>query len=339
MSGRIVILFLLLVGTASPQNNREFSQQNLAWRVRLHLALAGGGSCDSSMRVALMGNANFPVAEGFASRDCVVVFYQVPAGAYHAVVDGQSLQSTNVAVELSPSDFSDIQDLEVKVKPIGRVGVTNGLPANSFVSVADLGVPAAAEKEFAKASHLIEKQDWDKAIDRLQKAVTIYPSFAAAYNNLGVVYSRVGNRARGREALQKAISIDDHLVPAYVNLSRISIVANNFAEADTLLGKATELAPPDATTLVLLAYVEAREEHLDQTIATSRQAHAMTQGQHAFVHLAAAHAFEQKRMIAESVAELQMYLSEDPTSPQAGEVRKAIATLQASHAVAGGKPE
>ena len=60
------------------------------------------------------------------------------------------------------------------------------------------------------------------------------------------------------------------------------------------------------------------------------EAHALTEGQHAFVHLAAAHAFEQKGRIPDAIAELQVFLAEDKTSPQSEEVRKALVTLQAA---------
>jgi tetratricopeptide (TPR) repeat protein len=328
MPGRTVVLFLLLVGCASAQSNRQLGTSGLAWRVRVHLNLAGGASCDASTHVELMGANSMPVARGFASRQCLVEFFRIPAGAYQVTVDGPNVQDTSTDVQVAASDQSDIQDVEVRIRPAGEFNQVGGLPGNAFISAVDLAIPASAAKEFGKASRFIEKQDWGKAIEKLQKAVAIDPGFAAAYNNLGVAYSRAGDTARGREALQKAIGINDHLASAYVNLSRISIAANNFAEAETLLGKASSIAPTDATTMVLLAYVQARQEHLDQTIATCRQAHATIPGQHAFVHLAAAHAFEQKRMIGDSISELQLYLGEDPTSPQADEVRRAIVTLQ-----------
>jgi tetratricopeptide (TPR) repeat protein len=276
-----------------------------------------------------MGDSNVPVTEGVADRGCVVEFFHVPSGGYQLTVVGPTIQDTATDVQVNSSDVSDIQDIEVRVRRAGETSLLNGLPVNSLISSADLGVPAVAAKEFTKAYHLIEKEDWHKAIERLQKAVTIYPNFAAAYNNLGVAYSYAGDPNRGREALQRAISIAERLAPAYVNLSRISIKANDFPEAETLLDKAAAIAPVDSTTLVLLAYVEARNGHLDEAIATSRRAHAATPG-HAFVHLAAAHAFEQKGKIGDSIAELNLFLAEDPTSPQAETVRKAISTLEAT---------
>jgi tetratricopeptide repeat protein len=333
MAGRAAVLFFLLGSSVLAQTNRRLPSLNLAWHVRVHLVVARGTSCDPTIQVALINGVGFPVTAGAVNRDCTVDFFQVAPGSYQLTVIGPSIQSSNLDVVLNPSGLTDIQDLEVKVRSSSSSDQTIGLPMSSFVSATDLGIPAGAAKEFGKANRLIEKQDWNKAIERLQKAIAIYPTFAAAYTNLGLMYSRIGDRARACDSLQKAIRINDHFVPAYVTLSRINIAANDFAGAETLLRKAAVFTPSDAMTLVLLAYVEVVQEHFDETIATSRQAHATTRGQHAFVHLAAARAFEQKRLISDSIAELRLYLSEDPASPQANEVRKAMATLESTYQV------
>jgi regulator of sirC expression with transglutaminase-like and TPR domain len=47
------------------------------------------------------------------------------------------------------------------------------------------------------------------------------------------------------------------------------------------------------------------------------------------LHLVAANAYEQQNKIAQSISELQTYLSEEPTDSRGEKVRNAIATLQA----------
>lgn len=328
MTGRLVTLFFFLfLGSASAQSNRPFPVPSAAWRVRVHVIFAGRGACDSSTHVVLASEAGSVVGDGFTDGECLVEFPNVRPGNYRATVVGRDIGHMETAdVEVNSYDMEDV---EVRVRRIGESESTS-LPVNALISAADLGIPFGAAKEFDRANRLIGKQDWAKAVERLRKAVAIYPDYAAAYNNLGVVYTHLGDRILGRQALQKAITLDDRLAPAYVNLSRISIAANDFPEAETLLGKAASLAPTDAITFVLLAYVQARDQHLDQVVATGRQAHTLSHGQHAFVHLAAAHAFEQKSQIPDAISELQLFLVEDKTSPQAEEVRKALATLQAT---------
>ena len=163
----------------------------------------------------------------------------------------------------------------------------------------------------------------------LQKALAMYPNYAAAYNNLGAAYSRMGNVADARSALQQAIALNDHLAAAYVNLARVDFLEKDFPDAESLLNKASSLGPPDVNQFKLLAYAQVMDQHFDQAIETAHRAHSSQVRAHAFLHLAAANAYEQEKKIGDSIAELQTYLSEEPGAPRAGEVKKAISTLQA----------
>lgn len=203
-------------------------------------------------------------------------------------------------------------------------------PAASYISSADLHMPSNAAREFEKADRLIAKQDWTKATERLRKGLTMYPRSAAAYNNLGAVYSYLGNKMEAREALQRAIALDDRMAPAYVNLGRLSFVENDFPNAESLLSKAISLAPAqNANELYLLAYSQVADHHLDEALRTSRQAHVDKLNGHAFLHLVAANAFEQQNRIQDCISELQLYLREEPTGSSAPKVTEALATLQA----------
>jgi tetratricopeptide (TPR) repeat protein len=241
------------------------------------------------------------------------------------VVSGRDFASTDSSDIVM--DSPDTEELEVRVKRIGERGTDSAHPV---VTVADFKVPIAAMREFRKANEAMAKQDWMKAIQRLQRAVAIYPSYAAAYNNLGVAYARIGDRAKERVALENAISINDHLAPVYVNLARMDIATQNFAEAETALNKATDLDPGDGGALVMLVNVEMMNHHYDEAIATSRKVHAMVQSQHSTVHWVAAHAFEQKKQYDAAIAELVLFLSEEKSGARADQVRKELAEVQSA---------
>jgi len=202
-----------------------------------------------------------------------------------------------------------------------------------FVSVQELRVPPSAAKQFVKANRLIAKRDWAKASESLRKGLAIYPNYAAAYNNLGAVYSRMGKSGEARRALQQAIALDDRLAAAYVNLGRICFLDKDYPGAESFLTKATSLesaANPDE--LFLLAYAQLSDHHLDDALQTSRQAHQAGFSQHGFLHLVAANAYEQQNRIAESISELQLYLSEEPNGRQAEKVSRALVLLKSRSA-------
>ena len=319
MSGRALLFVVLLAGSVSAQ----FDNQSATRRVTIRLVSQDRSVCDSTTRVTLTSMAGL-VASGSPTSDCEIEFTGIAAGTYHLSVSGLHLapfDAGTVAI-----DSSGLREIEV---PIDSGKARNGAPASPIVGVSELNVPSNARKEFDKANELIEKRAFEKAIQRLNKAIAIYPAYTEAYNNLGVVYSRLGDAARESEVLEKALSTNDHFAPAYVNLGRVDIRTGKFSEAEAALNKANSLDPNDAMTLVLLAYVEFMNRHFDEAIATSRKAHSLPQGPHAFVHQVAARAFEQKHDGANAIAELELFLKEEQTGPRAEIARKELATLQA----------
>jgi len=272
----------------------------------------------------------FALAEGSVNGECIAEFFDVPAGRYRVTVNGRDATNAddgNVEVNSAAS-----QDLEVRARHT-QSDMSQWARNAAFVSVGDLGVPSNAAKEFEKANRLIARQDWSKATERLDKGLALYPKYAAGYNNLGAVYSRMGKNAEAREVLQKAIALDDRLAPAYVNLGRLCFLEKDYAGAENFLTKAQRLAPAaNADELLLLAYAQLTDQHLEQALATARQGHLSQFNQHAFLHLVAARAYELQHKIADSVGELETYLREEPNGVQADKVKQALATFQAQTA-------
>lgn len=325
MTGRLIAVVLLLLGTVCAQIQRDSS--DIVRRLRVRISFGDHAPCDSSTRVALTGNRGFALAEGSVNGECTAEFLDVPSGTYHVTVRGSD--ATNA--DDGDVDVNSVitQDVEVRARHTMQSGPSVWARNAAFIPVTELGVPSNAAREFEKASRLIAKQEWAKATERLQKGLAIYPKYAAGYNNLGAVYAHLGNTAQAREALQHAIAIDGRMAPAYVNLGRLSFLEQDYATAESQLTTAISLQPAvNADELFLLAYAQVTDHHLDQALETSREGHANF-SQHAFLHIVAANAYEQQKKIPESMSELKLYLSEEPTGPQADKVRQALATFEA----------
>jgi tetratricopeptide (TPR) repeat protein len=196
------------------------------------------------------------------------------------------------------------------------------------VSAADLNIPESAKKEFDKASAQMAKKNWGKAIAGFNRALALYPDYAAAYNNLGVIYAKTGDRKTEREALQKAVALDDHLAVAYVNLGIMAIAERNFPEAENMLNKATSADPENTQTLVLLANAELLDKHYDQAISNCHKVHSMPHESQALIHYIAARALEHENRASEAVTEFQTFLKEEPSGPRAESVRGELTRLQ-----------
>lgn len=199
--------------------------------------------------------------------------------------------------------------------------------SSGLVTVSELSIPLKARKEFDRALESLRKQHLKQALEQLNKAVSIYPAFPGAYNNLGVVYARLGEAACEREALQKAIELNDHFALAYLNWARMSLANSDFRDAEAALAKVFNLNPSEPTAMVLLAYSQFVQGHFEEAIATSGRAHALGEP-HAFAHRIAARALEQERQWDRAVAELKMFLKEAPNGPQSDSVRRELEMVQ-----------
>jgi tetratricopeptide (TPR) repeat protein len=257
---------------------------------------------------------------------CEVNFVSVPLGSYHLIVSGQTVSATDSGnIDVMSSGNASFG---VKVKRSNDFEWNYGLSTRAFVAASDLAAPARARKEFDKANELLAKQDWARAVEKFNKALALYPSYAVAYNNLGVIYARLGEPQREREALEKAIAINDHFALAYTNLGRMNIADSDFSSAAAALQKASALDPTEAVTLLLLGYAELMEQRFHEAVTTSRRAHEL-QDHPAFVHRVAARALEKQREIGAAIAELEQFLEEEPRGPRADTARKELDIVRA----------
>lgn len=320
MTSRHLVVLFLLAGLAAAQ-----SAAGLATRqVRVRVAFTTGG-CDSSGYVTLVRDQR-KIAEAALNNKCEADFINVPVGSYDLIVYGQAVPMTESG-RIEVTSFGDAR-FEAKVKRKGDSGFKFSVPAQAFVSASDLGIPARARQEFDKANKLLAKQDLLQAVDRLNQAIKIYPDYAEAYNNLGVIYARLGEPQREQEALQKAISLNNHFVQAYVNLGRMNIAAGDFSSADAALNNAAALDPGESITLLLLAYSQFMGQRFEEAVVISRRAHGL-RSHPAFVHRIAARALEQQKQFEGAIAELEQFLQEEPGGSAANEIHKEIEIVRA----------
>ena len=317
MTGRVV-LFLLFASPLSAQADSQTATR----RVIIHIASTQQAGCDRSARATLSGGAGH-IAAGSPNDNCEIIVSDVPLGIYHLGILGSRSSKFEGAVQL---DATTPREVKVEVS-LAAAQPTDVKSRPNIVGFADLKVPPGAKKEFARAYGLAEKQDFAGAIRRLDKAIALYPDFAGAYNNLAVAYAQVGDPVHEAEALRRALTIDDHFAPAYLNLGRMYIDVGNFPDAEIALAKASTFDPANSDALILLAYAEFIDRRFDAAIATSRKAHALGKD-HAIAHRVAAGAFEGKAEDADAIAELNIFLKEEPHGARADDARKQLAKLK-----------
>lgn len=135
------------------------------------------------------------------------------------------------------------------------------------------GVPDAAREMYKRAVESAQSGDRKKAIDQLKRALTIYPSFMTALNELGVQYIALKQFDRAAEALQRAIKIAPEAFHPRLNYGIVLMNLKNYKDAEAELQIAVQKDISSGTayfhlgrTLVNLGRYDAAERALSQTI-------------------------------------------------------------------------
>jgi Flp pilus assembly protein TadD len=295
--------------------------------VHVHVVYPNDRGAGLHLRVRLMsGSGGTPISENFTNDQGRAEFTQVPIGQYHVIVTGEGIEEADSGVfEVDRRKMS--QDLFITVRS-SESNTLSSASGSSSVAAVDLNVPDSARKEFDEASKAMAGQDWTKAIQRLKRAISIYPRYAPAYNNMGVAYGRMNDPAKEREALEKAISLNDHFVPALVNFAKLCLRERDSVRAETLLENAFRAEPTNAETMTLLAEAQLLNKHYDAAVTSARNVHAIPHQHLAVVHYIAARALEHENHLPEALAELHVFLMEEPSGARANHVREEIAKLE-----------
>ncbi len=331
MCSRLTCIFLFLVAMLQPslaQMSREggaqvelrvnvvydINDRPVASQVRVQL-LVPSGSVLGEQIVTDLGQVEFLFVNQFPHN-------------YRLRVDGEGIVPMTTEVFAIPShNQAHWETVRVHAKRSGPDNAENS--STQMVAAAELNVPNNARKEYEKGTQALEKRDWEEAGGRFKKATELYPKYAAAYNNLGVVYMNTRQAQKAQESFGKAIESDDHYARAYVNLAMALYVDRKPVEAEPLLQKARALNPLDAQALTLLAQIELQGGRAEEALGTARRVHAVPHDQYTVAHLIAARACELLHKETDAMAEYTIFLKESPQDPYAPKARATLDALKA----------
>ncbi len=95
---------------------------------------------------------------------------------------------------------------------------------------------------------LIQRQEYDNAIDVLDKSIELSPRFALSYYYRGYAYLRKGDFNRAILDFEKSISLDPNLSDAYAGLALADVKLRDYKRAIEAATKAIMLNPQDSVS-------------------------------------------------------------------------------------------
>jgi tetratricopeptide (TPR) repeat protein len=321
----LVISALLLCPVATRAQRNPNANLPRPSDVEVRLTYENDRPASGQIRVQLLTMTGSTIGEQFTHDQGQVSFHNVSPGNYRLLASGTDIEDSEARITVESRESTHFEWVRVKLRPNAATQQSKTMGA---ISTAMLNIPDKARKEFDKGIAEMKKNDIADAQKHFSKATEIYPQYAAAFNNLGVIAMKSGNSVEGKALFQQAIDADGSNPGGYVNLARCLMMEKKIPEARTALTRATSLNPNDPEALTLMSHAQLMAGELDAAINTAHRVHSMEHQHFAVAHLVAASAYEQKHQTEAAIAEYKLYLKESPDGPKAPDVRVALQTLE-----------
>ena len=282
-----------------------------------------------TLRIQVLSESGMRLAEAYSNREQgVAEFDGFPSATSSCWSRATEIETVTVPFQIYATEGTHREYVKVDVKSTAPPGTEASPGTDPSVSAQDLSVPPKAREEFEKGMDAYAKGEDKVAEEALQQAISMYPGYVRAHNNLGVLYLKAGQKDEAVLEFYKAVGFDPKFAPGYVNLARVSISDGNFAEAEPALKKALDADPNALNAMVLLCSTEFARKEYAESLQMARHVHQLSrEQQYSDVHLISGQILFSQGKTREAAAEYQMFVDENPGDPRVPKVKDLIARL------------
>jgi Tfp pilus assembly protein PilF len=255
-------------------------------------------------------------------------FRGIPNGEYTIVIDKEKDFEPFryvVTVRQYPNTPPQNYPLNIRLEPKG------GAKAKAGLLNADLAdVPQNALATYKKAQQSAQAGKNQEAIDQLKQAISEYPKFMLAYNDLGIQYIAAGDLAKAEESLTSALKLKPEAFEPLKNYGILLVRLNRFSEAIPQLRAAIKQKEQSPVAHFYLGRALAYQQRYDDAIAELNLAIQLGGDQMKEVHRDLAASYNAKGDKQHAISELETYLKLAPESKDAERLRQLISELRNS---------
>jgi len=227
-----------------------------------------------------------------------------------------NLSRMGVRLPATTRRYTVMVHLQLKYRPgTGKPGVVNAALAE---------VPEKARKLYDRGMQQSRADDPAKAADSLKEAVTLYPKFPLALNELGVQYLKLRQINKAIDVLREACKLTPDAFPSRLNLGIALLEAKQFAPAEEQLREASKRNNNSATAHMYLGLALLRQnkfEESEKELLIAAQANA---AQLSMANYYLGGLYWRKQDYPRAVEQLEKYLLLSPNAPDAERVRATI---------------
>jgi|ERR1051326_6811147 TolA-binding protein len=251
---------------------------------------------------------------------CMVVKYRVRTPGYRQV-EGQ--------VDISIQPCRALESITLRALP-GTTVPGSGPPptvtAPGNIDARIAGIPADAKKEFDEGQRAINGNDFSGSIPHLQKAITIYPRYAEAYQLLAVSQLQTRQAPQAEASLLKAIEIEDRMPRAQYLLGALYAMTGRVQLAEKPLNRFAELDPQNPDAYFELAKVNFALSKFPDAETQAKKSIDLKESNHG-VYIVLGYALLRQSKADAAEQAFQNFVAQDPNSAVSTDVKKMIAEI------------
>jgi len=200
----------------------------------------------------------------------------------------------------------------------------------SAVSMTSLKAPKEARRAYERALQDLRNNKLAEAAKKLRKAVDIYPSYAAAWYELGRIQAQNEDTEEARRSFARALAADAKFTSPHLELAELEAKAENWAELADTTSKLLKLDAVDYPVAYL--YNAIANLNLGQIDAAEKSARAGekldTPHRYPTLERVLATILARKKDYAGAAAHLRNYLVLAPDAEDAARMKKELAELE-----------
>jgi tetratricopeptide (TPR) repeat protein len=198
------------------------------------------------------------------------------------------------------------------------------------ISMTTLSAPGDAKRAYEKARKAFDEKKFLDAEKELEKAVKIYPSFAAAWSLLGDIHQQQKQLELAVKDYGQALAADPQFVNPHFGLALIAIQEKRWQDAVQFTNEVLKMNPSAFPSAYFYnAVASFNLGRVDSAEASARKFKSLdTDHRHPDICLLLGQIFVQKRDFASAAQEMRDYLALVPSASNAQEVRDTLKRLE-----------
>lgn len=252
-------------------------------------------------------------------------FSNLPPGNYTVTVRGTEAFETDTESIAMGKESSAGQSFTVVFNLRTKGAKKGDMSANPFFA----GVPKDALKKYQEAAESVKKNDLKAAVAALDAAIAIYPDFAFAHNEKGLLLVRQNELDKALEAYVRAIQIKPDYFDAKFNFGYALLNKKQYEQTEMVFRDLLKQKNDMPTAHMYLGIALAGLKKYDEAETELKQAISLKGGENlAQAHRYLAGIYMQKNRNAEAIAELQKYLDLSPKAADADKIKAIIEDLK-----------